>query len=185
MRQNVRIPLHHMFPRERPMPLRASRIMIIQEGHRFRRPVPNHPRWLAIRVSQSPQLPFHSLLQDAFRGEIKGGGSLTRGVHPVHELLSVAVLVVVHAIVAVVHVGPKLADGEFRFGLADVAAHEVAAVAFREIEPPTVEADLVLHPVHPVNEVGLDDVVGVVDVGGGAEVVASVRGTWDDIGNNE
>ena len=70
--------------------------MVVYEGDGALGIVANDTRWLAILIAQAPVLAvLDSLLQDALRGEVKGGGGAGCPVDPVHHCLPGVVLVVV------------------------------------------------------------------------------------------
>ena len=177
MRQNVGVALHDMFSGERPMRLGGPSVMIIQKGHRLLRPVPNHPRRLVIRVPKTPQLPVHCFLQNTFSGEIKRCRPVPCRMHPIDQLLSMAVLVVIQTIASVLHVRPKLTNRKSWSRVLHVPANEVASVPLSEVEPPPIKPYQMFQPAHPRDQFALYAIVRVIDVGRGAKIVTSVRCT--------
>ena len=183
MRQNVGISLHDMFSGERPMRLRGPGVVIIQEGHRLLRPIPNHPRRLVIRVPKTPQLPVHRFLQNTFSCEIERCRPVPCRVHPIHQLLSMAVLVVVQTIASVVHVRPKLTNRKPWSRVLHIPANEVASITFGEVEPPPIKPYQMFQPAHPRDQLALYAIVRVIDVGRSAKIVTGVRCTCSRVKN--
>mmetsp|Transcript_115802 Transcript_115802/g.334422 ORF Transcript_115802/g.334422 Transcript_115802/m.334422 type:complete len:326 (-) Transcript_115802:1068-2045(-) len=156
----------HLVIRERPMPLGAAGVVVVDEGHRVLRHPTNEARGLAVRVPQPPILAVaHGLLQDPLRCEIEGGARLIRGIDPVNQVLPVPILVVGKTAVVVVHVAPQLPDCPRRCALLTVQTDELRRVALDEVEPPSVETDLELQPSQPNADALLHALVLVVDVG--------------------
>mmetsp|Transcript_4207 Transcript_4207/g.10657 ORF Transcript_4207/g.10657 Transcript_4207/m.10657 type:complete len:279 (-) Transcript_4207:119-955(-) len=81
---DVRIAHQHLVVREGPMPLRAARVVVVDEGDSVLGHPTDKPRRLAAGVLQAPVLAIlASLLEDAFRREVEGGRLLVGGIDPV------------------------------------------------------------------------------------------------------
>lgn len=91
MRQNVCIALHDLVRGERPVVLRGSRIVVVQERDRLLRHPADEARREVVLVAQAPQLALHRLLQDALGGKVEGRAEALRAVDPVDQLLPVEV----------------------------------------------------------------------------------------------
>mmetsp|Transcript_62510 Transcript_62510/g.163790 ORF Transcript_62510/g.163790 Transcript_62510/m.163790 type:complete len:392 (-) Transcript_62510:1200-2375(-) len=162
---DVRIADHHLVVREGPMPLRAARVVVVDEGHSVLGHPTDKPRRLAAGVLQTPILAILAgLLEDTFRRKVEGRRLLVGGIDPVGHILSVPVLVSGKAVVVVLHVAPQLPDGPGGRALLAVEAHVLRGVALDEVETPAVEAHLQLQPAQPDCDGLLHLLVCVVDV---------------------
>jgi hypothetical protein len=85
-----------------------------------------------------------------------------------------ALVVVRLAVPSVRQRGPYLGDGEAGLGVVDVYLGDVGRVSRGEVKAPRVEANVLLEPVEPADELLLDARVEVVDVRRAAEVGAGV-----------
>mmetsp|Transcript_5782 Transcript_5782/g.10922 ORF Transcript_5782/g.10922 Transcript_5782/m.10922 type:complete len:241 (-) Transcript_5782:1254-1976(-) len=97
---------------ERPVVLRAARVVVVNEGARSAGPPSTHTRHLVAIVSQPPELSLHRLLQHRLGGEVERRRQSLCGVHPVAECLAMGVLVRLQAFWAVLARVPDLRDTE-------------------------------------------------------------------------
>ena len=166
MGEDVRVPLDHVFGRERPVVLGvAVGVVVVQEGDALLLPPPHHARGLVVLVGQSPVLSvFQRLLQDAFGGHVERVGVLSGAVDPVDDSLSVRVLVVAQIVEVVLHVVPVLADAHVDVDIRKVVLHVFGIDAGHKVEAEAPEADVVLHPQHPLDQIVFDEGLGVVYV---------------------
>mmetsp|Transcript_22504 Transcript_22504/g.57374 ORF Transcript_22504/g.57374 Transcript_22504/m.57374 type:complete len:229 (+) Transcript_22504:673-1359(+) len=150
---------------ERPVPLGAACVMVVDESHRILGQPTDQARRLAVGIPQPPVLALAAcLLQNAFGGEVERGGQLVRGIDPIHQVLPMFVLVVAQAAVVIRHVAPQLADRPGRGALLAVVPDVLCAVPLDEVEAPCVEAHLELHPSEPDADALLHLFVLVINV---------------------
>mmetsp|Transcript_9610 Transcript_9610/g.18033 ORF Transcript_9610/g.18033 Transcript_9610/m.18033 type:complete len:681 (-) Transcript_9610:92-2134(-) len=176
MGQYVSVPLVQTVVRERPVPKRGARVVVLDEEHGPGRPDPHDARRPALGIHQPPPLvPAHRLLEYSLGGEVKCGGRSARLVAPVDGALPVLVLIVVQHTLRVVARVPELSDGELRHGAVDVRPGEFPRVPLDVVEPPAVESDRLLHVVQPLDQVLLDKLLSVVDVRRRLVAVAGIK----------
>ena len=173
VRHDVRVPLRLGPFREPPVPLRAAGVVVLDERHRARRPPSQHPRGLAVLVGEAPVLlALEHRVENPFGGDVKGTRQPTRVVDPLDDPLPVRILVVLWRVVVVLEGVPELPDGEGHVGALHVRLHVSSAETSDVVQTPPVVSNLALHPLHPLRDVLLDEILGVVDVGRGVEEVA-------------
>mmetsp|Transcript_4408 Transcript_4408/g.10549 ORF Transcript_4408/g.10549 Transcript_4408/m.10549 type:complete len:512 (-) Transcript_4408:143-1678(-) len=177
MRQNVGVANKHLVVRERPVPLGAACVMVVNEGDGKLRQPADETRRLAVAILQPPELGLLAgFLQDALRREVEGRRLFARGIHPVHQSLTMLVLVVAEPMVVVVHVRPEFPHSPGGMALRAVAANELSTIAFDEVEAPSIETNLESKPSQPDVDAVLDLRVPMVDVRRGIELSVSLAG---------
>mmetsp|Transcript_36477 Transcript_36477/g.77585 ORF Transcript_36477/g.77585 Transcript_36477/m.77585 type:complete len:492 (-) Transcript_36477:417-1892(-) len=173
--QDVGVANHDLVVREWPVALRGASVVVVNEGDCVLGQPADEPRGLAVAVPKTPILAIaNSLLKNTFGGEVECGALLLGSIDPVHQVLSVPVLVVAQAIVVVSHVTPQLPDGPGRPALLAVKPHELSRVTLHEVEAPAVEADLKLEPSQPDADGLLNLLVLVVNVRCSIELAVKV-----------
>lgn len=94
-------------------------------------------------VFQAPILAIPTcLLQNAFRGEVKRRALFVRGVDPVNGVLPVFILIIAKTILIVPHVQPEFTNCPGRQALLAVEPHVLRAIAFDEVEAPSIETHI-------------------------------------------
>eukprot|EP00982_Pelagococcus_subviridis_P012361 31165-Pelagococcus_subviridis.AAC.1 len=175
VRHDVRVSLHLEPLGEPPVPLRAPRVVVLDERNRAARPAADDARRLPFRVREAPVLlPLEHRVKDALRGDVERPRGGVRVVHPRHDALPVVVLVIRRLVVVVRESVPKLPHGEVDVRRLHVIRDVLPAEPADVVEAPAVVPNLRLHPLHPRADVALDEILRVVDVGRGVEKVAAV-----------
>mmetsp|Transcript_76410 Transcript_76410/g.168813 ORF Transcript_76410/g.168813 Transcript_76410/m.168813 type:complete len:254 (-) Transcript_76410:914-1675(-) len=150
MGQDVRVANQDLVIWEGPVALGAAGVVVVDEGHSVLRQPADESRRLALAVPQTPELrQTTGLLEDALRGEIEGRGLLSGGVDPVHQLLTMLVLVIAESVAVVVHVRPQLSHCPGGVALAAILSHKLRTVTLHEIKAPSIETHLQTQPAQP------------------------------------
>ena len=174
MRENVHIALCLSTLGEPPVSLGGSGVVVLDEGHRTGRPPAEHAGWLTVLVGEPPVLTaLEHGMEDTLGGDVKGTREATRVVDPLDDPLPVRILVVLGGVVIVLEGVPKLTHREAHVGGFHVGLDMLAGEAAHVVEPPPVVANLRLKPLHPLGDVALDEILGVIDVWRGVEKVSA------------
>mmetsp|Transcript_38629 Transcript_38629/g.96754 ORF Transcript_38629/g.96754 Transcript_38629/m.96754 type:complete len:476 (-) Transcript_38629:573-2000(-) len=136
-----------------------GRVVVVGKGHRLLLVVPQH-RPHPLVHHQGVVVVLDRLLELVPQAEVEDGRGAAAAVEPRRHEVAVRVVELGHGV-----------EGVSRL---DVHVGEVARVALGVVEAERVEADVGAQPAEPLDDVGLDDGVGVVDVGCVARVLPRV-----------
>eukprot|EP00252_Welwitschia_mirabilis_P002322 TRINITY_DN1224_c0_g1_i2.p2 TRINITY_DN1224_c0_g1~~TRINITY_DN1224_c0_g1_i2.p2 ORF type:complete len:226 (-),score=-24.41 TRINITY_DN1224_c0_g1_i2:378-1055(-) len=150
--------------------------MVVDKSNRLVGTDANQARRSIRGIAKPPELATRQrMLKNPLRGKVERRANPAGALNPVDKLLPVLILVIFRtSIIPIPQTIPDLSDTKLRTSALHIHPDKVGRIPLSKIKAPTIKTDMGLKPLEPSRQLGLDGGVRMVDVGGWAEVVASI-----------